>query len=193
MTSIPLRPMFVLLLAVPLLAACTEDATDPQAHADVAASASVAAARHAFAVSGSGALLAASETIHSTVEVEGGLIQRSTIAGRLTGDLDGVILFHATSVIDFASGTVVNTGTQFFAGSVAGSEPVILHDDRFRFDIDLGTGATTGTVHFGRSNDAPHRGGWFECDLAVVGVGLSPEGDILSEYTGHCAPRGNMK
>jgi hypothetical protein len=185
--------MFVPLLAMPLLTACTEDATDPQTRADVSASASVAAAPHAFAVSGSTALLRASEAIHSTAEVEGGLIQRSTIAGRLTGDLDGVILFHATSVIDFTSGTVVNTGTQFFAGSVAGSDPVILHDDRFRFDIDLGTGATTGRVRFARSNDAPHRGGWFECDLVVVGTGTSPEGDILSEYSGRCTPRGNMR
>jgi hypothetical protein len=194
MTGIPLRPMLVLVLAAPLLAACTEDAAAPQQpRADVAASASVATAPHAFAVSGSAALLAASETIHSTVEIDGGLIQRSTIAGRITGDLDGVFLFHPTSVIDFASGTIVNTGTQVFAGSVAGSDPVILHDDRFHFEIDLGTGATTGTVHFGRSNDAAHRGGWFECDLVVVGVGISPEGDILSEYTGHCAPRGNMK
>lgn len=78
----------------------------------------------------------------------------------------------------------MNTGTQFFSGTIAGSGPVILYDDRFRFDIDLGTRETLGTVHFSRSKDAPRKGGWFECDLVVVGTGTTPAGDITSEYSG---------
>ena len=103
-----------------------------------------------------------------------------------------MILFHPTSVFDFVDGTLVNTGTQFFAGTVAGSGPVILHDDQFRFAVDLGTGETRGTVHLSRSKDAPHAGGWFECDLVVIGTGTTAEGDITSEYSGECVRRGNL-
>jgi hypothetical protein len=77
--------------------------------------------------------------------------------GQLIGDLNGTILFNPTSVFDFANGTLLNTGTQFFSGTAAGSEPVILYDDSFRFEIDLTTGATLGTVHLSRSIDAPTR------------------------------------
>jgi hypothetical protein len=93
-------------------------------------------------------------------------------------------------VFDFANGTLVSTGAQFFSGTVAGSEPVILYDDSFRFEIDLNTGETLGTVHWSRSIDAPHKGSWFECDLVVVGTGITAEGHITSDYSGDCIQRG---
>jgi hypothetical protein len=119
------------------------------------------------------------------------MIQRSTDITELTGDLSGYILYHPTSVFDYGAGTLVNTGTQLFSGSIAGSAPVLLHDDTFRFESDLATGATTGEVFLGRSNDAPTRGGWYECTLDVVGTGLTPEGDGMVDYSGECTPRGN--
>jgi hypothetical protein len=91
-----------------------------------------------------------------------------------------------------AEAAEASTGTQFFSGTIAGSEPVVLHDDRFRFVVDLSTGETRGEVHLGRSNDAPHKGGWYECDLIVVGSGMTtPEGDGMVDYSGECTRRGN--
>jgi hypothetical protein len=52
------------------------------------------------------------------------------------------------------------------------------------------TGATTGQIHLGRSKDAPHKGSWYECELAVVGTGLTPEGDSTFDSSGQCIPRG---
>jgi hypothetical protein len=74
--------------------------------------------------------------VHSSTPTATGLIQRSTETVDLTGDLTGRILYHPTSVIDFSTQTVVNSGHQVFSGTVLGSEPVLLHDDTFRFEID---------------------------------------------------------
>lgn len=150
-----------------------------------------AASRQPIAVSGSGVHYFSEAIVHSQEPTDNGMVQRSTDVIELTGDLEGYVLYHPTSVFDNASGTLVNTGTQVFSGTVAGSAPVILHDDMFHFEVDLNTGATTGEVHLGRSNDAPHRGAWYECDLVVVGTGVTPEGDHLSDYSGECVPRGN--
>ncbi len=65
------------------------------------------------------------------------------------------MLYHPVAEFDLEAGTLVLTGRQYFSGTVAGSEPVLLHDDRFRFDVELETGASTGSVHFSRSRDAP--------------------------------------
>jgi hypothetical protein len=181
-------------LVVAVLGACMDqEVTNPQAHAETAGSASLFAAASSppFPVSGSGIIFVGTETVHSTEPTSTGLIQRSSAAGQLNGDLNGTVLFNPTSVFDFVNGTLVNTGTQFFSGTVAGSEPVILYDDSFRFEIDLNTGETLGTVHLSRSIDAPHKGSWFECDLVVVGTGITAEGDITSDYSGECIQRGN--
>jgi hypothetical protein len=182
------------LLAIAMLGACTDqDVTSPGASVETAESASLVAPASSppFPVSGSGVFFAGTEIVHSVEPTANGMIQRSTSAGQLTGDLNGSVLFNPTAVFDFDNGTLVNTGTQFFSGTVAGSEPVILYDDHFRFDIDLDTGETVGTVHFSRSNDAPHKGRWFECDLTVVGTGITAEGHVTSDYTGECVRRGN--
>ena len=141
-------------------------------------------------VSGEGIHYFTTAVVHSQQEIETGMLQRSTDIIRLTGDLDGYLLYHPTSEFDFANQKLVNTGTQFFSGTIAGSEPMVLHDDTFRFDVDLATGQTTGEVHLMRSKDAPDQGQWYECHLAVTGTGMTPEGDATFTYTGHCLRRG---
>jgi len=136
---------------------------------------------------------ASTAVVHSEVPTEEGMMQRSTSVARLTGDVSGWLVFHPTSVFDFATGTLVNTGSQIFSGTILGSDPVILYDDTFRFEIDLATGETTGEVHFARSNDAPRHGSWFECDLVIVGTGATTEGDPTSDYSGECVRLGDAR
>jgi hypothetical protein len=143
-----------------------------------------------IAISGSGVHYFGSAVVHSEEPTPTGMIRRSTDLVKLEGDLSGLILYHVTSEFDFANGTLVNRGANFFSGTVAGSEPVALHDGGSLFRVDLATGATTGEVHLGRSKDGPNNGRWFECDLVVVGTGLTPEGDGLVDYTGECTRRG---
>jgi hypothetical protein len=118
--------------------------------------------------------------------------QTDTIPGanpKVEGGLNGYLLEDTTSTFDFATNTLVNTGPMFFSGTVLGSEPVILNGDH-RFDVDFTTGNTMGEVHLRRSNDAPHKGFWYECDLVAVDAGFTPEGDPISDYTGTCIRRG---
>jgi len=143
-----------------------------------------------FAVSGSAIHYFSSAAVHSQEPTPSGQVQRSSEVIRLTGDLDGFILYHPTSVFDFVAGTLVNTGTQLFSGTVRGSAPMILHDDRFRFIVDLASGATSGLVHLSRSRDAPHPGAWFDCELVVTGTGLTEAGDGMADYSGTCIARG---
>jgi hypothetical protein len=142
------------------------------------------------AVSGEGVHFFTTAIAHSQEPTESGMIQRSSDIVTLSGDLEGHILYHATSTFDFAAGTLVNTGSQMFSGTILGSDPVILHDDRFVFEVDLATGATIGEVYLGRSKDAPHPGWWWECDLDVVGTGLTEDGDATVVYTGECRRMG---
>jgi hypothetical protein len=137
-------------------------------------------------VTGEGVHWFTTAIVHSQEETQTGMIQRSSDVVQLSGDLVGFLLYHPTSTFDFANGTLTNTGTQLFSGTVLGSEPVLLHDDRFRFEVDLETGATTGEVHLGRSRDAAHEGHWYECSLNVVGTGMTPAGDATFTYDGEC-------
>jgi hypothetical protein len=185
------RPSILLPLFVPLLlSACDVEPTVLKAAGQEAASRSMAGKR-TFPVAGGAVHYLSTAAVHSEESSDAGKIQRSTEVIRLTGDLDGYILYHPTSVFDFAAGTLVNTGSQIFSGTVAGSEPVILHDDRFRFTVDLATGATVGEVHLSRSRDAPDPGAWYECDLRVVGTGMTPAGDAAADYEGTCTERGD--
>ena len=143
-----------------------------------------------FPVSGSATHFFTTAVRHSEEATASGPVQRTTDIIRLTGDLDGYVLYHPTTVVDFAAGTLVNTGTQVFSGTVDGEGPVMLHDDTFRFEVVLETGETRGEVHLGRSLDAPDRSGWFECDLDIVGTGFTPEGDGLADYAGTCRQYG---
>ena len=145
-----------------------------------------------ISVSGSALHYVSEAIIHSQDPAGDSMIQRSTDVVELAGDLSGYILYHPTSVFDYTVGTLTVMGTQIFSGTIAGSPPLVLHDDTFLFEVDLNSGATTGEVHLGRSKDAPHQGVWYECDLTIVGTGVSPDGDYLSDYSGECTPRGNV-
>jgi hypothetical protein len=89
-----------------------------------------------------------------------------------------------TSVFDFVKGTLVNTGNQVFSGTVLGSAPVLLHDDEFRFVVELNTGGLeSGEVHLTDRLAGPK----IRCDLVAVGGGeKTPEGNAIVDYTGTC-------
>jgi hypothetical protein len=142
-----------------------------------------------IAVEGSGVHYFGSAVVHSEEPTPTGMIRRSSEFVKLEGDLSGLVLYHVTSEFDFAKGTLVNRGGNSFSGVVAGSEPLVLYGESL-FQVDLGSGATAGEVHLGRSKDAPRNGGWYECDLVVVGTGPNPEGDAMFDYSGACTRRG---
>lgn len=137
-------------------------------------------------VSGSGIHKFSSAIVHAVVETDVGFIQRSTETVELTGDVNGRILYHPVSVFDFAAGTLTNTGHQVFSGTVLGQGPVLLHDNEFRFDVNLGTGKTTGIVFLENRIAGPD----IRCHLDVVGNGAMDEnGDAMVDYTGRCRIR----
>lgn len=184
----------LLLLAAGIaVAGCNAESSATESVGTSEAPATRAASSHTFPVSATGVHYFSTAIIHSREPTTNGRIQRSTDIIKLSGDIEGYILYHPTSTFDTANNTLVNTGTQIFSGTILGSEPVLLHDDRFRFEADLATGAVTGEVFLGRSKDAPNEGGWFECHLTVVGTGVTPEGDSLAEATGQCTRYGNVK
>jgi len=122
--------------------------------------------------------------IHSETATATGKVQRSTDIVELSGDLKGRVLYHPTTVIDTVRGTLVNTGSQVFSGTVLGSEPALLYDDQFRFEVDLKSGGIeSGEVHLSKTLAGPK----ISCDLVVVGAGAkTPEGDGVVEYRGTC-------
>jgi hypothetical protein len=189
-TALPYAMTLVLVMS-PLLAGCNREAAAAPQDRDAATS--LAPASRTIPVSGSAVHYVSTGIIHSQQPTSNGMIQRSTEIVRLSGDLVGYALYHPTSTFDYTANTLVNTGTQFFSGTIAGSEPVVLHDDKFRFTIDLATGEDTGEVHLSRSKDAPDQGRWYECNLHAVGTGQTPAGDNLSDYTGECIRHGNAK
>ena len=115
-----------------------------------------------------------------------GMVQRSTQTVELTGDLVGRVLYHVTSRFDFVAGTLVNSGEQVFSGTIAGSEPVLLYDDEFRFEANLVTGEEHGQVFLLDSLAGPKAA----CTLEVTGTGPDPSGNPTASYSGECAFRG---
>jgi hypothetical protein len=171
--------------AVPALAAVLACSAVPRSPL-AAAQPSPGADGPGLPVSGRGVHLFSTAIVHSKEATPNGRVQRSTETVELEGDLVGRVLYHPTSVFDFAQGTLVNTGHQVFSGTVLGSAPVLIHDDAFRFDVDLDTGATVGDVHLTDSLAGPK----VRCHLRVVGTGMTPEGNATVEYTGECRFRG---
>jgi hypothetical protein len=114
-----------------------------------------------------------------------GLIQQSTEVVELYGDLRGRVLYHVTSVFDYVNGTLVNTGEQVYSGTVAGSAPVLIHDDSFRFDVNLVTGEETGKVFLHNHIAGPK----VRCTLEGVGTGVNSDGNPTFTYTGTCTFR----
>jgi hypothetical protein len=137
-------------------------------------------------VAGSGVDYLSTAIVHSQEPTATGMIQKSTETVELTGDLTGRVLYHVTSVFDFVNGTLVNTGDQVYSGTVAGSAPVLIHDDQFRFEVNLATGEESGQVYlFGHLAGPKVR-----CKLDVVGTGLDAGGNPTFDYHGKCAFRG---
>lgn len=137
-------------------------------------------------VSGSGVDLLTTALVHSQESTATGMIQQSTEIVDLFGDLNGRVLYHVTSVFDFAQGTLVNTGDQVYSGTVAGSDPVLIHDNRFRFDVNLVTGEEAGKVYLLNNIAGPK----IRCKLNVAGTGLNSDGNPTFVYTGECTFRG---
>ena len=137
-------------------------------------------------VAGSGVDRLDTSIVHSEEPTATGMVQRSTQTVDLTGDLAGRVLYHVTSVFDFAAGTLVNTGEQVYSGTVAGSAPVLLYDDEFRFEVNLVTGEESGQVYLLDSLAGPKVG----CTLDVAGTGLDAAGNPTFVYTGECIFRG---
>lgn len=133
-------------------------------------------------VAGSGVHYLTTAIVHSRQPTETGMIQTTTETIDLTGDLTGRILYQPTSVFDFGTGTLVNTGHQVFSGTVLGSALVVLHDDEFRFDVDLATGAATGKVYLTDNIAGPK----IQCELDVISTGMTAEGNVTASYTGFC-------
>ena len=137
-------------------------------------------------VNGSGFDALNTATIHSKVNTASGMIQKSTEIIELTGDLEGKVLYHVTSVFDFVNGTLVNTGDEVYSGTIAGSDPVLVHDDQFRFEVNLNTGEESGDVYFVDHIAGPR----MRCTLHVVGTGLNADGNPTFNYSGDCTFRG---
>jgi hypothetical protein len=133
-------------------------------------------------VTGSGIDELGGAIVHSKQPTSTGVIQRSTETVELAGDLRGRVLYHVTSVFDFKDGTLVNTGDQVFSGTVAGSEPVLLHDSKFRFDGDLNSGKDTGSVYLLDHIAGPR----IACILKVIGTGKNQDGNPTFTYSGQC-------
>lgn len=122
---------------------------------------------------------------HSVEATAEGFIRRSTDIVDLAGDLRGRALFQPVSVVNLVEGTMVNTGDQVFSGTVLDSEPVIIADRNFLFNVDLNTGETSGVIFLMRRV----AGQRIRCLLFMQGTGRTPEGYNLSDYWGHCRLR----
>lgn len=133
-------------------------------------------------VSGTGFDRLTTAIIHSKSQTPTGTIQQSTEIVELAGDLKGRVLYHVTTVVDSIRGTLVNTGDQVYSGTVAGSAPVMIHDNRFRFDVNLRTGHEAGRVYLLDHIAGPR----VKCTLDVLGTGMSADGNPTFSYTGEC-------
>ncbi|HEX6324516.1 MAG TPA: hypothetical protein VFZ36_12380 [Vicinamibacterales bacterium] len=133
-------------------------------------------------VTGSGVHYFTTAVVHSTQPTPTGMIQRSTETVDLTGDLTGRLVYQPISEFDFAAGTLVNTGRQVFSGTILGSDPVLMYDDEFRFEVDLNAGTMSGSVYLTEMGGGPKR----RCTLQVTGTGTTADGNATFSYAGQC-------
>jgi len=140
------------------------------------------AATRTVHVTGSGVDDLSGAIVHSKRQTATGLIQLSTATVELNGDLHGRVLYHVTSVFDYKAGTLVNTGNQVFSGTVTGSDPVMLHDAKFRFEGNLTSGEDKGSVYLLDHIAGPQ----VQCTLQVVGSGKNQDGNPTFTYSGEC-------
>jgi hypothetical protein len=133
-------------------------------------------------VKGTGTDLLNGAIVHLKRTTPTGEIQKSTEIVELRGDLNGKILYHVTTVINNSKGTLVNTGDQVFSGTISGSEPVMIHDYKFRFEVNLATGADSGSVYLLDHIAGPK----VQCKLHVTGTGKNADGNPTFSYVGTC-------
>lgn len=133
-------------------------------------------------VAGTGTDLLNEAIVHSKVQTTSGTIQQSTETVELKGDLIGRVLYQVTSKVDFANQTLINTGHQVFSGTIAGSEPVMIHDGKFRFEVNLSTGKESGSVYLVDHIAGPE----VRCTLQVVGTGKDGDANPTFRYAGQC-------
>lgn len=120
--------------------------------------------------------------VHSKQQTPTGYTERSTTTVELNGDLRGLVLYQVTTIVDLKKNTLINTGDQVFSGTIAGSEPVMLHDSKFRFDEDLASGNSVGSVYLLEHIAGPR----VRCILKVKGTGKDTQGNPTFTYTGEC-------
>lgn len=89
-------------------------------------------------------------------------------------------------MVDLANGTLVNIGNQVFSGTIANSQPVMIHDDQFRFEVNLVIGSESGRVMLIDHIAGPK----VRCGLNVVGTGQNADGNPTIAYSGECTFRG---
>ena len=138
------------------------------------------------AVSGAGVDLLTTALVHSKDSTASRMVQKSTEIVELSGDLTGRVLYQVTTEIDFVHKMLVNTGNQVFSGTVAGSVPVMLHDDRFRFQVNLATGEEHGRVYLANRLAGPS----VRCTLDVKGTGPNAQRNPTFTYRGECTMPG---
>jgi hypothetical protein len=144
--------------------------------------ASAATEKGAIQVKGTGTDLLNGAIVHLKRTTSTGEIQKSTEVVELRGDLNGKVLYHVTTVIDNKKGTLVNTGDQVFSGTISGSEPVMIHDSKFRFGVNLATGAESGSVYLFDHVAGPK----VRCKLQITGTGKNADGNPTFSYVGTC-------
>ena len=120
--------------------------------------------------------------VHSEQKTPAGLTRISTAVVELEGDLEGRVLYQVTTRIDSARGKLTNTGRQVYSGTIAGSEPVMLYDDRFVFEANLATGSEHGRVYLVRHLGEPA----VRCLLEVSGTGKDGHDNPTFTYAGDC-------
>ena len=145
--------------------------------------ADAAADKGAVQVKGTGTDLLNEAIVHVKKTTPTGEIQKSTEIVELRGDLNGKVLYHVTTLIDNKKGTLVNTGDQVFSGTILGSEPVMIHDSKFRFEVDLATGADHGSVYLFDRIAGPK----VRCTLKITGTGKNAEANPTFSYAGTCS------
>jgi hypothetical protein len=133
-------------------------------------------------VSGTGTDLLNGAVVHSKTQTATGVTQHGTEVVELSGDLTGKVLYHVTTVTDNQKQTLTNTGDQVFSGTIKGSEPVMLHDSRFKFEVNLATGTEKGSVYLSDHITGPA----VTCELKVTGNGKTADGNPTFDYTGTC-------
>jgi hypothetical protein len=76
-----------------------------------------------------------------------------------------------------------------YLATIAGSGPVTIHDDQFRFDFNLVTGKTVGQVFLFNHIAGPK----VRCTPEGIGTGLNADGNPTFTHSGECTLRGQSR